>query len=33
MEFEVATDPEAPALLNVDVPIHPVSESARSSPR
>ena len=25
MEFEVATDPEAPALLNVDVPIHAVT--------
>jgi hypothetical protein len=27
MEFEVATDPDAPALLNVDVPIHPVTET------
>ena len=27
MEFEVATAPEAPALLNVDVPIHTVSET------
>jgi VWFA-related protein len=27
MEFEIATDPEAPALLNVDVPVHVVSES------
>ena len=27
MEFEVATEPDAPALLNVDVPIHPVSET------
>jgi VWFA-related protein len=27
MEYEVATDPDAPALLNVDVPIHVVSES------
>jgi VWFA-related protein len=27
MEFEVATDPDAPALLNVDVPIHPITET------
>jgi VWFA-related protein len=27
MEFEVATAADAPALLNVDVPIHPVSET------
>jgi VWFA-related protein len=27
MEFEVATTPDAPALLNVDVPIHTVSET------
>ena len=27
MEFEVATTPDAPALLNVDVPIRPVSET------
>jgi len=27
MEFEVATDPDAPALLNVDVPIHQVTDS------
>ncbi len=27
MEFEVATTPDAPALLNVDVPIHPVNET------
>jgi tetratricopeptide (TPR) repeat protein len=27
MEFEIATAPEAPALLNVDVPIHPVTET------
>jgi VWFA-related protein len=25
MEFEIATEPEAPALLNVDVPIHPIT--------
>ena len=27
MEYEIATDPEAPALLNVDVPSHAVTES------
>ena len=27
MEFEIATQPTAPALLNVDVPIHPVTET------
>jgi hypothetical protein len=27
MEFEVATTPDAAALLNVDVPIHPVNET------
>ena len=27
MEFEIATAPEAPALLNVDVPIHAVTET------
>jgi VWFA-related protein len=27
MEFEVATDADAPALINADVPIHPVSET------
>ena len=27
IEYEVATDPEAPALLNVDVPPHRISES------
>jgi len=27
MEFEIATTPEAPALLNVDVPIHTVSDA------
>jgi VWFA-related protein len=27
MEFEIATTADAPALLNVDVPIHPVSEA------
>jgi VWFA-related protein len=27
MEFEIATDPDAPALLNVDVPIHPVTDT------
>ena len=27
MEFEVATAADAPALLNVDVPIHPVTDS------
>jgi VWFA-related protein len=27
MEYEIATDPDAPALLNVDVPVHPVTES------
>jgi VWFA-related protein len=27
MEFEIATAAEAPALLNVDVPIHPVTET------
>ncbi len=27
MEFEIATEVEAPALLNVDVPMHPVSET------
>ena len=29
IEYEVATAPDAPALLNVDVPPHRVSESAR----
>ena len=27
MEYEIATDPDAPALLNVDVPMRPVTES------
>jgi VWFA-related protein len=27
MEYEIATAPDAPALLNVDVPVHPVTES------
>lgn len=27
MEYEIATGPDAPALLNVDVPAHPVSDS------
>ena len=27
MEYEVATDPDAPALLNVDVPMHMVTET------
>jgi tetratricopeptide (TPR) repeat protein len=27
MEYEVATDPDAPALLNMDVPQHPVSDA------
>ena len=27
MEYEIATAPDAPALLNVDVPVHPVPES------
>ena len=29
MEYEIATAPDAPALLNVDVPPHPVSDDAR----
>ena len=33
MEFEVATNPEAPALLNTDVPAHIVSDTRRSSRR
>ena len=33
MEFEVAADADAPALLNVDVPIHRSPIRAPSSPR
>jgi len=27
MEYEIATDADAPALLNTDVPVHPINES------